>query len=126
MTMSDRADESMRRYLQAESRLPEYTADQWEQLALRIGRAAEPLLKVRRRPSWREELVAFGRYAVPMALAAGVAALVLINRIETVAEREAVPATAFLSALAGDTSQETVLDATLGQSSQTMLLADGR
>ncbi len=52
--------------------------------------------------------------------------MVLLSQVERAATGEAVPASAFLSALAGETSEETVLNLTLGESGQGLLLADRR
>ena len=127
MTVNDHDAERVRRLLLAERQLPVYSNQDWEQLTRRIVDSAEPVLRTRRiRPSWREELVALGRIGVPVALAAGIIALVLLSRVERAATGEAVPASAFLSALAGETSEETVLNLTLGETGQGLLLADRR
>jgi hypothetical protein len=60
-----------------------------------------------------------------LALAAGLAALVLLGRLETGASNPSATS-AFLAAWAAEGSQETVLDATLGQTGETWLLAEGR
>jgi hypothetical protein len=127
MTVNEHDAEKIRQLLQSEMQLPEYSAKGWERLIRRVVAEAEPVLLTRRaRPSWREELVALGRIGVPVALAAGVMALVLLSKVERAATGEAVPASAFLSALAGETSEETVLNLTLGETGQGLLLADGR
>ena len=128
MRMNDRAEDEVRRYLRAESPLPTASAEDWERLIRRIVSGAEPVLGLRRpRRSWREDLIALGRVGVPMALAAGMAALFLLNRFETAVSTEAaMPSTAFLSAMAGETSRETVLDLTLGEPSQGLLPSEGR
>lgn len=125
--MNDRDDELVLRHLRAEARMPDLEPAQLERLSRRIVAAAEPLLRVRRSgPAWPEELLPIARIGVPMALAAGLAALVLLSRVETTATGEAVPASAFLSALAGETSDETVLDLTLGQAGQSFTIAEGK
>jgi hypothetical protein len=127
MTTNDHDADMVRRQLQAECQLPTHADEDWERLTRRIVDAAGPVLRSRTtRPSWREELVALGRIGVPLALAAGIVALVLLSRVERTASGEAVPASAFLSALAGETSQETVLNLTLGEAGQSMILADRR
>lgn len=130
MTMherNEREDAEVQARLREVAPLPDYSAEDWERLAGRVQRAAEPVFEARtRRPTWGDDMVRLSRFVIPMALAAGLAALFLLNRIETSANQDAAPATAFLSAMAGETTRETVLDLTLGQSSQGLLLADGR
>jgi hypothetical protein len=130
MTASDRneaGDPLVQAHLREVARLPAYSPGEWERLSQRIQRAARPVFAARTpRPTLRENMVSLARFAVPIALAAGLAALVLLNRVEAIATSEAVPVSAFLSAMAGETSRETVVDITLGQNSQRLLLADGR
>ncbi len=129
MTTDDQreaGDALVQAHLRKVSPLPAYTPDDWERLSQRILRAAEPAFAAAAWPSWRDDLMSLSRLAIPMALAAGVGALILLNRVEASANRDAAPVSAFLSAMAGETSRETVLDLTLGQNSQGLLLADGR
>jgi hypothetical protein len=120
------ADESVRAHLRQVSPLPAYTAAEWERLGSRIVAAAESALAARvARPSWREELANLSRVALPLALAAGIAAIVLLSRTEASASTDAAPVSAFLSAMAGETSSETVLEMTLGNSESGLLLAEG-
>ena len=130
MTANDRnesEDPMLQAHLRQVAPLPAYSAEDWARLSQRILRAAQPVFAARTpRPMWREDLVSLARIAIPIALAAGVAALVLLDRVEASATKEAVPVSAFLSAMVGETSRETVLDLTLGQNSQRLLLADGR
>jgi hypothetical protein len=124
---SENEDALVQAHLRQVAPLPAYSPGEWERLSQRVLRAAEPTFAARDvRPSWRDDLVGLSRTVIPMALAAGVAALILLNRVETSATRDAAPVSAFLSAMAGETSRETVLDLTLGQNSQGLLLADGR
>lgn len=124
---SEREDAEVQANLREAAPLPAYAAEDWERLAGRVLLAAEPVFEARtNRPSWGDDMVRLSRFVIPMALAAGLAALLLLNRIEASASQDAAPATAFLSAMAGETTRETVLDLTLGQSSQGLLLADGR
>jgi hypothetical protein len=125
--MSDREDAVAQGYLKQAAALPTYQAADWDRLATRIVERAEPLLAARRpRPTWREEVVRLGRVALPIALAASLAALAVWRQAEVSATRESLPGAAFLSAMAGETSRETVLDLTLGESEPGLLLADGR
>lgn len=130
MTMheqSEREDAEVRARLSEVSPLPAYSAADWERLGERVRLAAEPVFEARSlRPSWGDDMVRLSRFVIPMALAAGLAALILLDRIEASASQDAAPASAFLSAMAGETTRETVLDLTLGQNSQGLLLADGR
>jgi hypothetical protein len=126
MTANERDEELIGRHLQAASQAPALEPEGWERLTRRIVATAEPLLAARRpRPSWQEELLAFARIGIPVALAAGLAALVLLRRVETSASGEAMPASAFLSALAGETSNDTVLDLTLGQAGTSLSTPEG-
>jgi hypothetical protein len=126
MTTNDRDDDLVQHHLRAGFQVPPLEPEAWEELTRRIVTAAEPLLLARRpRPAWREELLAFARIGVTVAIAASLAALVLLRRVETSASGEAVPASAFLSALAGETSNDTVLDLTLGQAGQSLNAAEG-
>ena len=117
------AEAAVRAHLREVSALPAYTAADWERLATRIVAAAEPDLAGR--PAWSEQLGVAARIALPLALAAGLAALVLLNRVEASAASEAAPMSAFLSAMAGETSRETVVDLTLGSVGPGLLLVDG-
>jgi len=120
------AEAAVRAHLREVSALPAYTAADWERLATRIVAAAEPDLAGRApRPAWSEQLGVAARIALPLALAAGLAALVLLNRVEASAASEAAPMSAFLSAMAGETSRETVVDLTLGSVGPGLLLVDG-
>lgn len=124
---SEDEDALVQAHLRQVSPLPAYSIAEWERLSQRVLRAAEPAFMAQRnRPSWREDLMSLSRLVIPMALAAGLAALILLNRVEASATRDAAPVSAFLSAMAGETTRETVLDLTLGQNSQGLLLADGR
>ena len=126
MTMNDRRAGQLRRYLRAECPLPEMAPEDWERLTRRIVSAGGPVLRVRiPRRSWREELMLLGKISVPVALAAGAAALVLLSHLESAVSKEAaMPSTAFLSAMAGETTRETVLDMTLGDPGQTWLTSE--
>jgi hypothetical protein len=130
MTMHERnegEDAEVQAHLREVSPLPAYTAEDWDRLGRSVLLAAEPVFEARTlRPSWGDDMVRLSRFVIPMALAAGLAALVILNRIEASASQDAAPASAFLSAMAGETTRETVLDLTLGQNSQGLLLADGR
>jgi hypothetical protein len=130
MTANDQhasEDARVQAHLRQVSPLPAYTIAEWERLSQRVLRAAEPaFLGQVIRPAWRDDLMSLSRLVIPMALAAGLAALILLNRVEARATRDAAPVSAFLSAMAGETTRETVLDLTLGQTSQGLLLADGR
>lgn len=130
MTTNERnegADDAVRSHLRQVSPLPAYTPTDWDRLSARISRAAEPALAARApRPTWREDLASLSRVALPLALAAGLAAVILLGRLETSASTETAPVSAFLSAVAGETSRETVLDLTLGDNSAGQLLAEGK
>lgn len=92
----------------------------FERLTADINLAAAPALAARRRQLWRDELVEWSRLMIPLAVAAGVAAVLLLSwstqetayPVEQVAATEA-PETIFLSAVAGGASGETVIEATL-------------
>jgi hypothetical protein len=130
MTAADRSeaeDALVQAHLREVAPLPAYSTEEWDRLSRRVELAAEAVFTARAaRPSWRDDLVSLARIALPVALAAGIAALVLLDRVETRATNEAAPVSAFLSAMAGETTRETVLDMTLGQTGQGLLLADGR
>jgi hypothetical protein len=127
MTRDDRRDDAVRRRLQSERPLPLSAAADWERLAQRITAGAEPLLAARSAvPAPRQRPGGFSRMGLPLALAAGIALLVFLTRLDSTTPDPTAATSAFLAALAGETSQETVLDATLGQPSETWLLAEGR
>lgn len=125
MTVDDRLNDAVRTQLQAEQPLPPYTVADWELLARRIGAQAEPLLAARR-PVPGSGRRSLRRIGISLALAAGLAALVFLRQLGSTTSDPTAATAAFLAALAGETSQETVLDATLGQTSETWLLAEGR
>jgi len=126
MTANERDEELIRRHLRAGFQVPPLELATWEGLTQRIVAAGEPLLAARRPgPSWRDELLAFARIGIPVAIAASLAALVLLRRVETSASGEAMPASAFLSALAGETSNDTVLDLTLGEAGTSLSTPEG-
>ena len=99
---------------------PELSATEFERLAAEINLAAAPVLAARRRQSWLDELVDWSRLVIPLAVAAGVAAVLLLSSsrrepaypTEQVAAVEA-PETLFLSAVSGGASGERVIEATL-------------
>lgn len=123
---NEERDEAVRAHLRLVSPLPDYTAAEWERLTARILAAAEPVLSAPvARPSWRDDLGSLSRIVLPLALAAGIGAIVLLSRVEANASRDAAPVSAFLSAMAGETSRETVLDMTLGNTGPGLLLAEG-
>lgn len=125
MTGDDLRHDAVRRRLQAERPLPPHAAADWDRLAQRIGAGAEPLLAARR-PVPGSGRRSLRRIGISLALAAGLAALVFLRQLGSTTSDPTAATAAFLAALAGETSQETVLDATLGQTSETWLLAEGR
>ncbi len=76
------------------------------------------------RPSWRDEMVRLGRVLAPIALAAGLFAFLLFRGWGGEPRSEANDA--FLSALTGQSTSETVLDAALGEQDGAWLLAERR
>lgn len=125
--LDNQQDDAVRRRLLAERPLPAHSAAEWESLAVRIVAQAEPLLAARSaNPATRKRPVDLRRMGFPLALAAGIAALVLLARLSSTTPDPTEATSAFLAALAGEVSQETVLDATLGQPGETWLLAEGR
>lgn len=99
---------------------PRLSGEEFERLAADISLAAVATLAARRRQSWRDDLVNWSRLMIPLAVAAGVAAVLLLSSStqETAYPAEQVattepPETLFLSAVAGAASGETVIEATL-------------
>jgi hypothetical protein len=76
------------------------------------------------RPTWRDDLLRLGRVLAPVALAAGLGAFLLFRGWGGEPATEA--GDAFLSALTGQATSETVLDAALGQQDGAWLLAERR
>jgi hypothetical protein len=112
-------DLAVRRALRALRPSPVLTPADLDRLTARIGIAASGAP-----PGWRDELVRLGRVIAPLALAAGLAAFVLYRGWG--AEPAAGANDAFLSALTGQETYETVLDATLGERNESWLLAERR
>lgn len=99
--------------------VPRYSAAELDRLALHImARLPES------RSTWREEVVRLGRVLAPLALAAGLAAFLLFRGWG--GEPTAESSDAFLSALTGQATSETVLDAALGQQDGAWMLAERR
>lgn len=118
-------DDNLPRDFPALGRPARLSPEDRDRLVQRIVAQGEPVLaRYRGGRLWREELVALGRIAGPLALAAGLGALLVSARLETAASTNTVtPASAFFSALTGETTSAGLLDATLGSADSTWLLA---
>ncbi len=112
-------DLAVRRALLALRPSPTLTPADLDRLSARIRVAAGAAP-----PGWRDELERLGRMIAPVALAAGLAAFLLFRGWGT--EPAVGASDAFLSALTGQETYDTVLDATLGERNDTWLLAERR
>lgn len=111
----DEGDELVRGQLRASSPAGGLSPEALERLAGRIvGQAGPVLLRHGRRARWRVEVVRAGRIAGPLALAAGIAALLLIARTDPGGGSSATPVSTFLAVLSGEVTADSLLDETLG------------
>ncbi|MBK8002938.1 MAG: hypothetical protein IPK12_03085 [Gemmatimonadetes bacterium] len=129
---SDQDDLEVRRRLQADYPIPPLAPEAFERLAFRIRAEAAPVLAQHaRRDEWNRQVVRAGRVLAPLALAAGLAGLLLMSRaaesatgsLQTVAE--ATPGSTFLAALRGEATTDGLLDVTLGSTGGEWMLAAG-
>lgn len=129
---SDQDDLEVRRRLQADYPVPPLAPEAFERLASRIRAEAAPVLAQHaRRDEWNRQVVRAGRVLAPLALAAGLAGLLLMSRaaesatggLQTVAE--ATPGSTFLAALRGEATTDGLLDVTLGSTGGEWMLAAG-
>jgi hypothetical protein len=78
-----RPDDALRSELRAEVGEPPYEAVDWERLRARVVSGAAAMLarrRVERPATWWEEAAGWGRAAIPLAIAAGIALAVVLVR----------------------------------------------
>lgn len=129
---SDQDDLEVRRRLQADYPVPPLPPEAFERLASRIRAEAAPVLAQHaRRDEWNRQVVRAGRVLAPLALAAGLAGLLLMSRAAespasgTQTAAEATPGSTFLAALRGEATTDGLLDVTLGSTGGEWMLAAG-
>ncbi|MBA3658778.1 MAG: hypothetical protein H0W67_04205 [Gemmatimonadales bacterium] len=100
----------------------------WTRLEGRLRWAAHrPLLALRRGGAWWEEAAHWARTVIPLAAAAGLAALLLIARAGGKADADAALATdapTFYGALGDSDSERQLVDATMGTLQADLAVAD--
>lgn len=111
MTRSDQDDHTLQARLRALSPSPSLEAHDVDRLARGIGAR----IALDRGTGWRTDIVSLGRVWAPLAVAAGLAALILIGTGLLPAPRQDSPETALAEALAGG-STGLVLETTFTES----------